>query len=609
MLASTRNFLAAVVALARPYWTSEERWRARGVLAAIVALNLGLVYLNVLFSGWNNRFYDALQQRDFDRFSHELLIFCALAAAFIVAAVYQTYLTQMLQMRWRRWLTNRYVGDWLGGHAHYHLQLGEYAADNPDQRIADDLRIFVDSTLTLALGLLSSVVTLGSFAAILWKLSGTLEVPLGTTHVAIPGYMLWAALAYAVGGTWVTHRIGRPLIGLNFRQQQVEANYRFSLVRLRENTEGVALHRGERREMESLAERFGDVAGNWWGIMKRQKTLTWFTAGYSQVAIVFPVLAAAPRYFSGAIQLGALMQTMQAFGQVQGALSWFVTAYGQLAQWRATTDRLTGFRVALDGARTRAAATGIVQLRSGDPALAVRDLRIERPGGAPLFAGIDVRVKPGEAWLITGPTGAGKSTLLRAIAGIWPFGQGAIEAPAGGRTLFLPQRPYLPIGTLRSVLSYPEAPWAFDDATIRDVLSATALAPLIDRLDESRHWALELSPGEQQRIALARALLQRPDWLFLDEATAALDEATEARMYRLLRQRLPRAALVSVGHRGTLAAFHTRRLDLGDDPGRGDGTPHCSVRPRAYATVESREGKSGSLPGGAYAGVIPADSS
>ncbi len=587
MFARTRDFVAAVTSLARPYWASEERWQARGLLAVIVAMNLGIVYVNVLFSNWNNRFYDALQQRDLTRFSHELLYFCILAAAFIVIAVYQTYLTQMLQIRWRRWLTDRYLGEWLAGHAYYHLQLGEYRTDNPDQRIADDLQLFVEATLTLTLGLLSSVVTLASFAVILWRLSGTIDVPLGARHLAIPGYMLWAALLYAVGGTWLTHRIGRPLIGLNFQQQQFEANFRFSLVRLRENTEGIALYHGEREEKRSLGDRFGHIVRNWWAIMKRQKRLTWFTAGYSQAAIVFPVIAAAPRYFSGAIQLGALMQTIQAFGQVQGALSWFVTAYTQLAQWKATTDRLTGFRAAMRTAQTRAAAARIVWARTGQAGLTLRDLRLELPGGAPLLKGINLEVKPGEAWLVTGPTGAGKSTLLRAIAGIWPFGEGTIETPAHGRTLFLPQRPYMPIGTLRRALSYPGPPSTFDDAAMREALSACGLSRLADRLDESRHWALELSPGEQQRVAFARALLQHPAWLFLDEATAALDEASEAQLYGLVKQRLPNTALVSVGHRSALAAFHERRLELGGLPYRSSNViAATTVKPVASASFE-----------------------
>ncbi len=566
MLAKTRQFVAAVIDLALPYWVSRDRWAARGLLAVIVAMNLGLVYVNVLFSDWNNRFYDALQQHDFARFLHELEYFCGLAAVFIVIAVYQIYLTQMLEIRWRSWLTDRYLGAWLGDHAYYHLQLGEYRADNPDQRIADDLLLFVEATLTLTLGLLSSVVTLFSFAMILWRLSGTIELPLGSSHLAIPGYMLWAALLYAVAGTWLTHRIGRPLIGLNFQRQRFEAHFRFSLARLRENTEGVALYRGEREETRSLRERFGSIVTNWWAIMKRQKRLTWFTAGYNQAAVVFPILAAAPRYFSGAIQLGALMQTIYAFGQVQSALSWFVTAYTQLAQWKATTDRLTGFQSAIRAAKARASAPGIERATGSRASLRIRDLRLDLPNGDGLIEGIQAEIKPGERWLLTGPTGTGKSTLLRAIAGIWPFGRGSIQMPAEGRVLFLPQKPYLPIGTLRSVLSYPDPPTAFDEGEMREALAACGLAHLADKLDELRHWALELSPGEQQCLAFARVLLQRPDWLFLDEATASLDEASEGRLYQLLERRLPRTAIVSVGHRSALAAFHGTRLDLGDDP-------------------------------------------
>jgi vitamin B12/bleomycin/antimicrobial peptide transport system ATP-binding/permease protein len=578
LVARTRQFASAVVALARPFWIGDERWRAWGLLALIAALTLGLVYVNVLFSNWNNRFYDALQLHDFARFLRELGYFCVLAAAFIVIAVYQTYLTQMLEIRWRRWLTDQYLGEWLHRHAYFHLQLGQSRTDNPDQRIADDLRLFVAATLNLSLGLLSSVVTLASFASILWRLSGTLDLPLGTSEIAVPGYMLWAALLYAVGGTWLTHRLGRPLIGLNFQQQQFEANFRFSLARLRENTEGVALYGGELEERRVLRERFGSIAANWWAIMRRQKRLTWFTAGYSQAAIIFPVLAAAPRYFSGAVQLGVLMQTAQAFGQVQTALSWFVTAYTQLAQWRATTDRLAGFRLAIADAKTRAAGTGITWREAGDATLAVRDLQLALPDGSKLLAIPDVEVSPGESLLVTGRTGVGKSTLLRAIAGVWPFGRGRIATPGRAEMLFLPQRPYLPIGTLRSVLTYPQPPSAFDDETLCEALTVCGLPCLVAGLNESRNWALQLSPGEQQRIAFARALLQHPAWLFLDEATAALDEASETQLYRIVKQRLPGTTLVSIGHRRSLAAFHDRQLQVGSDTRVGTAPDRCRTR-------------------------------
>ena len=556
-----------VGALARPYWTGDDRWPARALLAAIIALNLGLVGLNVLFSGWNNRFYDALQHHDLRAFWHEFAVFGGLAAAFIVVAVYQTYLNQMLQIRWRRWLTDHALSGWLRGGGYYHLQRGHAAgaghdADNPDQRIADDLQLFVDATLNLGLGLLSSVVTLLSFANILWKLSGELDFPVGALHVAVPGYMLWAALAYAVGGTWIAHRIGRPLVALNFNQQRVEADFRFALVRLRENAEGVALLRGEPEEARGLSERFAAIVGNWWSIMRQRKRLTWFTAGYDQVAIVFPILAAAPRYFAGALELGGLMQTAQAFGQVQGALSWFVGAYASLAQWKATVDRLSQFRRTLDAVAARVERTAIARIERDDGRLVLRDVALDRPDGSALLRGIDLRVEPGQALLVTGPSGSGKSTLLRAIAGLWPFGRGTIELPARTTSMFLPQKPYLPLGSLRRALCYPAPERSFDAAAIGAALRECELEHLEDCLDEVADWSQRLSPGEQQRLAFARAWLLRPACLYLDEATAALDEAAEGRVYRRLRARLPDATIVSVGHRGTLAALHDRRLEV-----------------------------------------------
>ncbi len=520
-----------------------------------------MVYISVLINRWNNSFYNALQDKDYTVFVHQLVRFSWLAGLYIVVAVYQLYLNQMLQIRWRRWLTERYLGAWLLDGAYYRMQLAVGETDNPDQRIAEDLRLFVGSTLSLTIGGLRAVLTLVSFVAILWMLSGPLSLSFRGSSIAVPGYMVWAALAYAIIGTWLTNRIGRPLIRLNFDQQRYEADFRFGLVRFRENTEGVALYHGEADEMRGFRERFGAVVRNFWGIMRRQKRLTWFTAGYSQAAIIFPFIVAAPHYFRGEILLGGLVQTATAFGQVQDSLSFIVSSYTDIAEWRSVVERLVGFERALERVRSQAAnGDGIVRTDEATPRLALKGVEIDLPDGQPLVAGVNLSLGPGDTALLGGPSGVGKSTLLRAIAGIWPFGRGEIRVPREARILFLPQKPYLPIGTLRDVVSYPMPAGGVDDATLREALEAVGLPERAGRLDEAGHWALQLSPGEQQRIAFARALVQKPDWLFLDEATSAVDEATEARLYRLVRQRLPGTALFSVGHRRSLRPFHSRQL-------------------------------------------------
>jgi vitamin B12/bleomycin/antimicrobial peptide transport system ATP-binding/permease protein len=555
-----RELLRDAWTLIRPYWFSEDRWAGRGLLAAVIGLALFTVFINVLLSKWYNSFYNAIQDKDFPAFWNLLIRFSWLALLYIIAAVYQIYLNQMLQIRWRRWLTERYLGAWLADGAYYRMQLTTGETDNPDQRIADDLRLFVAGALSLSIGGLRAFVTLVSFLGILWGLSGSATIPLGTTQVTIPGYMVWAALLYAIAGTWLTNRIGRPLVRLNFNQQRYEADFRFNLVRFRENTEGVALYRGEADEMRNFRERFSWVVRNWWDIMRRQKRLTWFTAGYGQAAVIFPFLVAAPRYFRGEIPLGALMQTSQAFGQVQDSLSFIVNSYTDLAEWRAVILRLLGFERALGRVRAEAAQEGVHREAGVEAGLALDRVNLQLPGGRPLLEDVNLAIRPGDTTLISGPSGAGKSTLFRAIAGIWPFGRGQIRLPRGARVLFLPQKPYLPIGTLREVTGYPMPPGGIDDAALREALEMVGLGALTGRLDESAHWALALSPGEQQRIAFARALVQKPEWLFLDEATSALDEDTEARLYALLRDRLPGATIVSVGHRSTLRAFHARRV-------------------------------------------------
>jgi len=547
----------------RPYWFSEDRWPARGLLLVVVALTLGMVYLSVLLNQWNNAFFSALQEKNASMFRQQLVQVAWLVGAFIVLAVYQLYLNQMLEIRWRRWLTERYLGFWLADRAYYRMQLLASETDNPDQRIAEDIQLLISHTLALFIGGLRAVVTLATFVAILWGLSGTLAVSVGGLSLVLPGYMVWVSLLYALGGTWLTDWIGRPLIRLNFDRQRYEADFRFSLVRFRENTEGVALYRGEADEFRGFRDLFEAVVRNWWGIMRRQKRLTSFTAGYSQGAWIVPSVVAAPRYFRGELGLGGLMQTIGAFNQVQDALSFFVVSYKEIAAWCSVVERLAGFERTLERVRIETAIGGGVRHADGDDTkLTVNDVDLHLPDGKPLMANVSLALLRGDSVLLGGATGSGKSTLFRAIAGIWPFGRGEIRASRNARVLFLPQRPYLPIGTLRSVVSYPMPADGVDDATLHEALEAVGLADLAGRLDEAGHWALQLSPGEQQRIAFARALVQKPDWLFLDEATSAVDEATEARLYRLVRERLAGTTVFSVGHRATLRPFHARHLEV-----------------------------------------------
>jgi vitamin B12/bleomycin/antimicrobial peptide transport system ATP-binding/permease protein len=561
-----RDLLRDAWTIARPYWFSEDKWAGRGLLVAVIALNLGIVGINVMLNKWNNAFYNSLQDKNYDVFLQQLFRFTWLAGSFIVVAVYELYLNQMLQIRWRRWLTDRYLKAWLDGGAYYRMQLVAKETDNPDQRIAEDVRLFIagasgaGGTLGLAIGGMRAVVTLVSFVAILWGLSGALTLP--WVGLTVPAYMVWAALLYAIVGTWLTDLIGRPLVRLNFNQQRYEADFRFNLVRFRENTEGVALYRGEADELRGFRERFAAVVNNWWGIMRQRKRLTGFTAGFGQAAIIFPFVVAAPRYFRGEIPLGGLVQTASAFGQVQDSLSYIVTSYTELAEWRAVVERLAGFGRAIERAHSEVGVEGIRRTDEDDASLELKDVDLLLPGGRPLMEDVDLTFRRGDTALISGPTGSGKSTLFRAIAGIWPFGRGEIHMPAQGRSLFLPQKPYLPIGTLREVVSYPNLPGVVDDAVLRETLEAVGLPDLAGRLDESAHWALQLSGGEQQRVAFARALVQRPAWLFLDEATSAVDEVGEARLYTLLRDRLPNTTLLSVGHRSSLRPFHSRQLVL-----------------------------------------------
>jgi putative ATP-binding cassette transporter len=590
----TRSFvqvLRRILALAAPYFRSEEKWRARLMFAAIVALNLAYVYALVLFNQWYGRFYDALQNKDATVFWREIQVFGVLAFFNIALQVLKFYVTQLLQLRWRAWMTRNYLGRWMANRTFYELELARYAKgegatpDNPDQRIQEDMHLFTSATMTLSMGLLNAVVTLVSFVGILWGLSGTVMLPFGGSSYEIAGSMVWLALVYCVVGTAITHFIGRPLIGLNFRQQRFEADFRHHLVRVREYSEAIALDRGEAVERGQLDLRFGAVLRNYLSLVKQQKNLITFTAFFGQAAVIFPFIVAAPRFFSGAIQLGQLMQISTAFGRVQDSLSWFVDNYDNVAAWRATADRLTSFDDAIRARTERARALE----RSDAELLHTDGLSLSLPTGRPLLADAALSAAPGDSVLVQGPSGSGKSTLFRAFAGIWPFARGRVQVPADA--MFMPQRPYVPDGPLRQALAYPEDAAKYTDAELRQALDDALLPDLAARLDDSDAWSQKLSGGEQQRLAIARVLLKKPRWIFADEITSALDGTAERTVYQRLAQMVKArgGAMVSIAHRAAVGEFHTQRWTLVPDATEG-----AAARYRVEVTPS---------PGGAPAGA------
>jgi putative ATP-binding cassette transporter len=539
--------------LISPYWRSDEKWVACLFLLAVVSLALAMVYLSVLFNDWNRDFYNALENKNFNDFKDQLWRFSILAFIFIAVAIYKIYLTQGLEIRWRNWMTRQYMAEWLDKQAYYRIEQSR-AADNPDQRIAEDLKFLTSGSLTLSLGLLSSVVTLVSFVGILWSVSGPISFIFNEKEWTIPGYMVWFALAYAGCGSLLVAWIGKPLVLQNFNQQRYEADFRFGLIRIRENAEAVALYHGENQEKAQLDNQFSSIKANWWAIMKTTKRLNVASTFYAQFAVIFPFLVGAPRYFSGAITLGGLMQISSAFGQVQSALSWFIDAFGQLAEWKASVNRLAGFHAAITSARDQ--KTGIKLIRNNVGAIIFDKTKLSLPSGTNLNLAFDAVINPGQRILLTGPSGCGKSTLFRAIADIWPYGSGVIEIPESMRLLFLPQRSYLPIGSLRASINYPSAADAYKDRAIQHYLNLCRLPHLMEWLDEHDNWSQRLSPGEQQRLAFARALLHKPDILFLDEASSALDADTEQVLYELILAELPDTAIVSIAHRPIVAKYH-----------------------------------------------------
>ncbi len=552
-----------VWALTTPFFSSEQKWKARALLAAIVMLNLAAVYMLVMINDWNRLFYDALEKRDQTVFWSQLLRFTWLAFAYILIAVYKFYLTQLLEMRWRAWMTAHYLRRWLSHQAFYRIELARYATsngtpDNPDQRIQEDLNLFTGYSISLSMGLLNALVTLASFVGILWGLSGGFSFSLGGQAYEIAGFMVWAAVAYCVCGTIITHYIGKPQIALNFQQQRYEADFRHHMVRVREYSEAIALDKGEPVERAHLNQRFMSLLGNYLRLIKAQKNLIWFTNFFGQAAVVFPFIVAAPRFFAGAIQLGELMQIASAFSRVQDSLAWFVDNYSTLAAWRATTDRLTSFE---DNLRTQAQAER-PEVRAGGNELSTHELSLGLPDGSLLLSGLTLKVKPGDSVLVKGPSGSGKSTLFRAFAGIWPFAHGRVEIPAD--TMCVPQNPYFPEGKLRDALAYPEPASRYSEEALQQALEYALLPQLAQRLDDEDAWGQKLSGGERQRLALARVFLKQPAWVLADEATSALDTQAENTLYQRMLEmvRAKGGALLSIGHRPSLQAFHQTQWEL-----------------------------------------------
>ncbi|MDR3614757.1 MAG: ABC transporter ATP-binding protein/permease, partial [Candidatus Obscuribacterales bacterium] len=527
----------------------------------------GMVYVLVEINLWIKKFYDVLQTFDRARFIPEILRFCLLACAYVVQAVYSLYLSQMLQIRWRNWLTNKYLQEWLYHKSYYLMNFEGAPIDNPDQRISEDIHKYTEQTIHLGTNLLSSAMSLIFFLAILWVLSGSLVVPIGVnTTFKVPGYMVWAALIYSIFGTWLTIRVGNPLVRLNFSQQRFEADFRFSLVRVRENSEAIALYGGEERELRHLQDRFKRLLDNFWKIMIRQKRLSWVDNSYRQAAIIFPLLMAAPRYFSGGMQLGGLMQTVDAFAAVQGSLSFLVSSYTTIAKWHAVINRLLDLSETIDRLEDSEFSPVAQRISTSGNAIKIDSVSVYLPDGKPLIRNLNLNIEHGTRLLITGPSGCGKSTLIRALAGIWPFCKGIISLPQSSTIMFLPQTPYLPLGTLSNALSYPNSN-GYRQEDFERVLEQCRLAHLVTSLESDENWSHALSPGEQQRLAFSKILLVKPDFLFLDEATASVDEESETAMYELLLKYLPNTAVVSVGHRKTLLAWHSERLVF-DRPGR-----------------------------------------
>lgn len=552
--------------LIKVYWQSNQGLLAGIFLFTVFCMTIAIVGLEVVFNNWYNLFYNALQDYDKRGAIDLVFVFLFLASVFIIVSVYRYYVQQILSLRWRRWLTHQFVHRWLAKRSYYYLENFDEQTDNPDQRIQEDINALVVYSLELTVGLVGSVTTFFAFIYILWTLSGAVTIPLGslgTLH--IPGYLVWVGVLYAIFGTFCTFRIGQPLVSLNFEQQRREANFRFAAVDLRSHSENVALYRGEDHQKGVLNKIFGGVLENWYAIIIRQKKLLWFTAGYSQISVILPLLAALPNYFSKVFKLGGLMQTLSAFRQIQEALSFIVNSYTTIAQWQAVTRRLLTFLNHMYEIEQDAILKNKFVYKHGpQDTIAAKNVTISTPQGEKLLEGVNEEFIHGKNYLIKGPSGIGKSTFVRALAGIWPYGSGEIYFPDKNHVMYIPQKCYMPLGTLREALLFPDHLTAVSDKMLQELLHLCDLPELESQLHHVTAWSDHLSPGEQQRIAFVRIFLHKPTWLFLDESTSALDLKHEQQLYQLLKSRLPECSVITVGHQPSLEPFHDEMVDFSD---------------------------------------------
>ncbi len=559
-----------------PSFGVRERNLAIAMVVFLVVINQAQVGIQVRLSFFSRDWFNAIQNKDQATFWSQLFfVFTPWAFTYIASAILEFVVASTLIIRWRRWLTENYVSRWLGGHAHYRMSLQSPieggVADNPDQRISEDVNRFINGgqegygIYSFSILLISNLSSLVSFAILLWELSANFTLP--GTAIAVPGFLFWVALIYAGFGTWITHLIGRSLVRLSFQRQRYEADFRFSLARLREYTEQVALLAGEDAEKQSLGQRFSAIITNYFQIVFVRKNLIGFTASYGQLSPIIPYIVAAPFYFAGKITLGVMTQTARAFGSVNEALTFFVTYYVSLADFKAVLDRLTSFDASIEAAQAPGGLIRATQKAARED-IGLSDVTLRLPDGRAIVSGVNLSLAANESTLLTGPSGSGKSTLFRAISGVWPIGEGTVATPAGAKVMLLPQRPYIPNGTLYAAVAYPAPPEEFDEEAVRAALFAANLPELIGFLHIDDNWAQRLSGGEQQRLAIARAFLAKPDWLFLDEATAAMDETLEAKIYDILFKQLKATTIVSIGHRSSLIRMHKRHIEMRSE---GDG--------------------------------------